>query len=247
MGLLDGIKSVIEKSHEQLSHDSKKWTKRRYKFYLFFGEQKASELPWIMNKWNDDIEPLFNKILQNSPNFKDTGIRVLEYMEKNEKGYHAPAKFGRLRWDSKSHAKWLLQPDSGRVFHGFEGWTLIWTICERTNSAPDIFVSMQNEEGFARPFELQFNVFTVLAIAEDLKVDCTEEVIELSKRLNSRRTVVHDRKWSEGKYDSNGNWKFHNWIQDTWVNGLYKGQSLHKFGFDELVFEPYWKTIYKSA
>jgi hypothetical protein len=151
-----------------------------------------------------------------------------------------------LKWDTKSHHKWTLDSTSDIKFNQFESWTPIWTICGRTNSAPDIFISIQNQEDSKQGFShLQFNVFAVIAVAEDLNIECDSLVIDFSKRVNAKRAVSHSRLWSKGKKDKEGNCTFLNWIQDTYSNGIYKGQSLHNFNYESIVFEPYWKTIYK--
>jgi hypothetical protein len=248
MAVLNKIKDFFKKSHVYLFNENyKDWTKRRYKFHLILGEVQDGKFPWYNNVWNEIYEPLFNQILSHSPECKNTGVRVLEYKKaNNDFDYYKELKLGRLRWDRKSHQKWTMEAESEIKFNNFESWTPIWTICDKTDSAPDIFISIQNQEGYTRRFNIQFNTFIVIAVAEDLSVDCNSTIIELSKKINSKITICHTRQWSEGKKDKDKNWKFYNWIQDTSTNGIYKEQSLHSFNFNELVFEPYWEIVYKK-
>ncbi len=159
--------------------------------------------------------------------------------------YYSDLKLGRLKWDNKSHLKWTIEVNSEIKFNNFESWTPIWTICDRNNSAPDIFISIQNEEDSKQRFiNLQFDFFIVIAIAEDLKLNCNPIIADFSKEINAKRTICQTRHWSKAGSDKNKNWTFNNWIQDTRSNGIYKGQSLHNFNFDDLIFEPYWEIIY---
>jgi hypothetical protein len=91
-----------------------------------------------------------------------------------------------------------------------------------------------------------FNVFVVIAIAEDLEVDCDPLILDFSKSIHAKRTVYRTRHWrNETMFNSEG-WSFHNWIEETFSNGIYKGQSLHSTEFETVVFEPFWKTLYKQ-
>jgi len=244
MSIVEGIKKV----YQNLIEDNlKDWSRRQYHFYLFFCETANENLPWNYKIWTEQIEPFIDKILVKSPEYKNTGIRVLKYQKQPNSEYYQDLKLGRLRWDKKSHEKWTVRDDNEIFFKHFELWTPIWTKCEKDSSAPDIFITIENEDNFNKNNNRQFDVFVVLAVAADLEVDCENEIIELSRKLNSKQTVSHIRKWSEGKRDNNKNWKFHNWIQDTFSNGIYREKSLHDFNFNDILFEPYWETIYKKV
>lgn len=224
--------------------NSKDWLYRRYYFYLLFGQSTNADYPWDNKFWTDQLEQIIDKILAKSTEYKNTGIRVLKY-EKQADSKYKEVKHGRLRWDRESHEKWTIQHQSEIDFREFELWTPIWTRCEKADSPPDIFISINNERDIRNVSTRQFDSFVVLAVATDMNIDCKYEIIELSKKLNSRKTVCHIRKWSKGKRDKDKNWKFPNWIQDTFSNGIYRGKSLHKFDFKDIVFdEQYWEIIY---
>lgn len=241
MSVLERIKKVSEGLTET---NSTEWSKRKYDFYLFLGESTNEHLPWNHEIWNDHVEPLIDEIIAKSVEYKDTGIRVLEYQKLPNSEYYKELKLGRIRWNKKSHDKWTIQKESDIKFKHFELWTPIWTKCEKSSSAPDVFLTIENENDFNNERDIQFNVFAVLAIATDLKFDCHNIITELSDNLKAKKTIKNVRKWSRGKEDKDKNWKFDNWIQDTFSNGIYKGQSLHKFNFEDIEFEPYWETIY---
>jgi len=244
MSLIEGVK----KAYKYLTkEDLKDWSKRQYHFYLFYCEATDRHFPWDYKTWNGHIHPIIDEILKKSPEYKNTALRVLKYQKQPGSEYYQDLKLGRLRWDEKSHEKWTVQDDNNIYFQHCELWAPIWTNCEKNGSPPDIFVTIENEDNFNKNRNRQFDLFVVVAIATDLKVDNKDVIVELSKKLNSKRTVYHIRKWSEGKKDNNKNWKFPNWIQDTFSNGIYREKSLHDFNFNDIVFEPYWETIYTKA
>jgi hypothetical protein len=243
MAITEGIKKVYNYLTEE---NSKDFTKRKYYFYLLFGETKNLQFPWKKDVWDQHVQSLIDRILVKSPEYKNTGIKVLNYQRQPNSEYYKDLKLGKLRWDSKSHDKWTIKNDNDIIFQNFQLWTPIWTICDKSNSAPDIFITINNESDFTQKADRQFNVFAIIAIATDLNVDCRETIIDLSKQLHSKRTVLQTRKWSEGKKDNHKNWTFNNWIQDTFSNGIYRQTSLHNFNFKDIVFEPYWETIYEE-
>ena len=218
------------------------WNNRKYHFYLIFGINIFEKEPWMENEWFNKFEPLFNKIIEISPFQKDTGIRVIE-----DDGNF---KLGRLKWDKKSHEKWTLKNNDKRTFEHFESWTPIWTICEKNNTAPDIYLSIWNEYlGELKKeyqFEYQFNTLVTIAIAEDIGNISIDLIKDLSEKFNSKKTVYNKRTWGKGKFDESKKWEFINCIQDTHSRGIYKGNDLniHKTKFEEILFEPYWEIIY---
>ncbi len=234
---------VIKKVYKYVTkNDYKDWSYRKYSFNLFFCESTDGNLPWNYQVWDKHIEPLIDEILKQSPEYKNTGIRVLKYQKQGDSNYYKDLKLGRLRWDKKSHEKWTVREEDNIHFDQFELWTPIWTICERLDFPPDIFIKIENEKKINDNRDKQFDVFMILAIATDLNIEYKDMIVELSKRMGSLKTVSQIRKWSKSNKDKN--WTFHNWIQDTWTNGIYKGQSLHDFDFDKIVFEPYWEIVY---
>src|SRR5688500_361461 len=103
MAVLQQMKNIAKKTWEYLTYENtKECTRRRFRFYILFGEIKNDKLPWSKSEWNETHEPLLRKILQSSPEQKNTGIRVLEYKKMNgNSAYYTDCKLGRLKWDEK--------------------------------------------------------------------------------------------------------------------------------------------------
>ena len=228
------------------------WENREYDFYLIFGQKDEYKLPWIKTNWKSDFEPYFDLLIKQTQNIKETGIKVIKYRpekriskkDHQEFIYHSDIKLGRLKWDEKSHEKWTIPSDSADYFLEFELWAPSWTVCDKKQSVPDIFITISNERDFENTTDVKFGYFIVVAIAKNLKINSKPILRELSERINSIATIVKTRKW--GKPEKAGDWIFENWIQDTFSNGIYKGKNLHLFDLNELKFEPIWEVIYRQ-
>lgn len=225
---------------------------RHYDFYLIFGQKDESKSPWLTKIWKSDFEPYLNTLINGSEYAKETALRVTKYnseiriskKEEKEFIYNTEIKLGRLRWDYKSHDKWTMPNNTDYYFQNFELWTPIWTICEKKQISPDIFITISNESHNKNKGEVQFGYFMVVAVAKNLNIDSKPILKELSERVNSRATILKTRKWN--KTENVGNWTFVNCIEYTFSNGIYKGKNLHSFNFDELEFEPIWEVIHKQ-
>jgi hypothetical protein len=224
-----------------------------YHFYLIFGKNIVGKEPWLETEWMNTFEPLFNKIVELSPNKKNTGLRVLEFAKQNDNDdYYKECKLGRLKWDKKSHEKWTLKNNDKRLFHHFSLWTPIWTVCEKNNITPDIYLSISNEHRFGEDKKYIFDTLVTLAIAEEIGDIPKEIIMELSKAFNSKRTVYNKRGWSRGMRDEDKRWELRNSIQDTYSYGMYadvgsddRNVSLCSdiTDFEKIIFEPYWEII----
>lgn len=237
--------------YENLTNADSSWENRQYDFYLIFGQTEENKSPWIKTNWKSDFEPYFDLLIKQNVILKETGIRVTKYKpekriskkENEEFVYHSDINLGRLKWDEKSHEKWTTPNKTENHFLDFELWSPIWTICEKRQSPPEIFISISNERDFEKKRDIKFGYFIVVAIAKSLKLDSKPIMKELSERINSKATILKTRRW--GKPEKAGNWTFVNWIQDTFSNGIYKEKNLHSLEFDKLEFEPIWEVIYR--
>lgn len=235
-----------------LTNDDSSWENRQYDFYLIFGQTEENKSPWITTNWKSDFEPYFDMLINQNVILKETGIRATKYKpekriskkENEEFVYHSDIKLGRLKWDEKSHEKWTMPNNTENYFLNFELWSPIWTICEKRQSPPEIYISISNERDFEKKRDIKFGYFIVVAIAKSLKFDSKPIMKELSERINSKATILKTRRW--GKPEKAGNWTFVNWIQDTFSNGIYKEKNLHSLEFDKLEFEPIWEVIYRN-
>jgi hypothetical protein len=237
--------------YENLTNADSSWENREYDFYLIFGQTEENKSPWITANWKSDFEPYFDLLIKQNAILKETGIRATKYKpekriskkENKEFVYHSDIKLGRLKWDEKSHEKWTMPNTTEKYFLDFELWSPIWTICEKRQSPPEIYISISNERDFENKRDIKFGYFIVVAIAKSLKLDSKPIMKELSEKINSKSTILKTRRW--GKPEKAGNWTFVNWIQDTFSNGIYKEKDLHSLEFDKLEFEPIWEVIYR--
>lgn len=252
MSIFEKAKRIVTDKLNEWSLLDISWDNRPYDFYLIFGQDDDSKLPWITDNWKLLFQPYFDTLVKQSEFSKDTGLRVTKYQaekrftKKNNKEfiYHTEIKLGRLRWDNKSHEKWTTPNNSDYYFQDFELWTPIWTICDKRQSPPDIFINITNERSFNNKRNTQFGYMIVIAIAKNFNVDSKTVIRELSERINARAAILKTRKW--GRPENVGKWTFVNWIQDTFCNGIYQGKNLHSFNFDELEFEPIWEVVYRQ-
>jgi hypothetical protein len=225
------------------------WDDKIYNFYLIFGENDPGKEPWLENEWFNNFEPLFNKIIEISTYKKDTGLRVYEMEKKDEiSEYYKEYKLGKLNWDKKSNEKWTLKINDKRLFMNFQSWTPRWTICDKIQDAPDVFLSISNENYPGNKMPLQFDTMIVIAIGETIGTIDIEIINELSKNFNSKRTVYTKRGWFKGKIDENGKWDLRDWMDCiSSGNGIYKeakNLNMHTVEFNRIEFKPYWKIIY---
>ncbi|MFB9109517.1 hypothetical protein [Flavobacterium gyeonganense] len=252
MKLIKELGNKFSNLYDSLTNADSSWENRTYDFYLIFGQKDEGKSPWITTNWKSDFEPFFDLLIKKSEFSKDTAIRVTKYKpekrisKKNNQEfvYHSEIKLGRLKWDNKSHDKWTVPNNTENYFQDFQLWTPIWTITEKRQSPPDIYITFSNETDFENNRKTEFGYFIVIAIAKSLNLDSKPILRELSERINSKATILKTRRW--GKPESIGNWTFVNWIQDTFSNGIYKGQSLHLVDFEKLEFEPIWEVIYRQ-
>lgn len=252
MSFIEKTKLYLKSKLDTLSQLDTSWENRPYDFYLIFGQNEESKLPWLHSNWKQDFEPYFDLLLKQTEIYNQTGLRVTKYAvekrtikkEHKEFIYHTQIKLGRLRWDWKSHEKWTLAKNADEYFQDLQLWTPIWTVCEKYDAPPEIFVSISNENDFENKRQVQFGYFIVIAVAKNLKIDTENIIRELSEKINSKITIQKNRKWE--KPEKAGNWTFVNCIQDTFSTGIYKGKNLQSLNFGELEFEPIWKVIYRQ-
>jgi len=237
--------------YDNLTNSDSSWC-RKYDFYLIFGQTDENKSPWIADNWNKDFQPYFDLLIKQTAYLKETGIKVTKYQpekriskkDSKEFIYHSEIKLGRLKWDEKSHDKWTIPNNTDYYFQGFELWSPIWTVCEKRQTPPDIYITISNQQDFKNQRDIQFGYFIVVSIAKNLNLNSKPILRELSERINSKATILKTRRWDQP--EKVGNWTFVNWIQDTYSGGIYKEQSLHSFNFSELEFEPIWEVVYKE-
>jgi len=238
--------------YEKFLKSDSAFQNRAYEFYLLFGEKDESKSPWLKSNWNTIFKPCFEVLLSLVETSKETGVYVNKFKAENRLTkkdgeqfiYLSEMKLGHLKWDDKSHDKWTIENSSEEYFEHFELWTPSRTICEKRQIAPDIFISLVNQRDFENTRNIEFGYFMVIAVAKNLNMDSKSIFSELSKKANTKATVVKSRKW--GRPEKEGKWSFNNGIQDTFTAGIYKQQDLHNINFDDLEFEPVWQIIHQK-
>ncbi|MWW26306.1 hypothetical protein [Algibacter lectus] len=223
------------------------FSSRKFDFYILFGDNPKSGFLWTKEFWTSKTEPLLNQILNLSVNKIETGLKVLEYDFKNTTDkYRGELKFGQLKWDKKSHNKWILEKNDTKLFTHFESWTPKRTICEKNDKSPDVFIAIWNERHLGEDRNYQFDYLITIAIAKDLNKETKSVIKKVSKCLNAKKTIFCERTWGRGKIDKNECWEFRKWIQDISSNGIYKKDgklNIHETKFENIEFEPYWEII----
>lgn len=246
------LKNNFIKLYDHFTNSDTNWENRTYDFYLIFGSDDESKSPWIKTNWKSNFEPYFDLLIKHNEFIKDTGIRVTKYKpekriskkENKEFIYYSDIKLGRLKWDEKSHEKWTITNNTENHFLDFELWSPMWTICEKRDFPPEIYISISNQRDFENKRDITFGYFIVVAVAKSLKFDSKTILKKLSERINSKATILKTRRW--GKPEKAGNWTFVNGIQDTFSTKIYKDKDLHSVDFDELEFEPTWEIIHRD-
>ena len=251
MKVIDKLRDSISSFYEKMTNADLSLKNRAYDFYLLFGEKDESKSPWLQSNWNSNFKPCFDDLI-NHAEAKEIGIRVNKYKiekrisqkDNKEFNYHSEIKLGRLKWEDKSHDKWTIEDSSENYFERFELWSPIWTICEKRQVPPEIFISISNERNFDDSRDIQFGYFIVVAIAKSLNLETKSILRELAVKVNAKAAVLKKRRW--GMPEKEQKWTFKNGIQDSFSNGIYKEQDLHIQNFEALEFEPAWEIIYQQ-
>jgi hypothetical protein len=181
-------------------------------------------------------------MLLRSGSYRQTGVESLQYIPKPGTQYYQQLKTGRLNWNPTLQEKWTLNAgENERQFHNLNIWTPSRGGCAKNNSSPDIFFSMFSEKNVYMLADVQFDTFTVVAVACELNYDPLPEILQLSEALKAKRTVYRRRGWQQKPEDEN--WNFINSIQDTMSANIYKGGKLQETAFDKIQFTPFWEII----
>ncbi|MFC4476374.1 hypothetical protein [Flavobacterium chungangensis] len=252
MRLIKQFKDKFLNLYDNFTNADSSWENREYDFYLIFGQVDYEKSPWIKTNWKSNFEPYFDLLVKQSEFLKETGVRAtkcklekrVSKKDNKEFVYHSDLKLGRLKWNEKSHEKWTMSDNTENYFLDFELWSPIWTICEKRQCPPEIYISISNQRDFENKRHIEFGYFIVVAIAKSLNLDSRPILKKLSERINSKATILKTRRW--GKPEKAGNWTFGNWIQDTFSSDIYKNKNLHSFQFEELEFEPTWEVVYRD-
>lgn len=196
-----------------------------YDAFCLLGDPAAVPL-WKWTQWKA-ILPFIAPIVASARD--RAAVRSNQYLPDQQ----GTVKFGRIGWNTNGHQKWTHDsptnaPESSDwKFLNVEVWAPSWTICERDNRAPDVYLSIANEglgAGFNK--ELSFNPVVVFAVTSELagstSSDIDSAVKALANTTNARLCGHKVRPW--GKSAGGG---FTNSIQDLCISGLFKPGPRH--------------------
>lgn len=222
---------------------------RKFDFYIIFGDIQNNLPLWSKELWIAKTEPLLRQLLELSTSKDNTGVRVLEYDCKSvTEKYMSEVKLGKLKWDEKSHEKWTLKQNDTELFSHFQSWTPIWSVCEKIDKSPDVYIAISNEKRLSLGDDkgYQFDYLIIIAVAKDLNYETKSTVKNIASALQAKKTIYSERTWGRGKIDKTGQWDYRTSIQDISSYGLYKNHEaldLHDIEFTEIEFTPYWEVI----
>jgi hypothetical protein len=210
-----------------------------YDAYVVLGDPEASPL-WQWKVWKRFF-PAFDPLIQAARG--KPAVRSTQYLP-NQAG---TVKFGRVGWKDADHQKWChgspTNKDASKSwsFLASEVWAPAWTMCERENLAPDVFLSITDESlGGDYRKDLLFNPVVVFAVLTELALRQPNEVraaVTALRDLASAKLVGYNRRpWGKPA----GSVGFTNAIQDLGVTGLFKPGPRHKGEIGFHLFADKW-------
>lgn len=209
---------------------------RDYEVFLLLAAPDAAPL-WQAAQWTPFAAALDGLIAQARGK---AGVRSHQY---NPKG--KSIAFGRLGWNATSHAKWTHTAETTEArFMSLEAWAPTWTVCEKDDQAPDVFLALANESllGLAgKP--LQFSQRLVCAIATDMGPQAAATLQAALAQLAARQDAVvfarTHRQW--GRASAYGG--FTAAIQDMLIGGLFRQDDPHARPLDDGAFQDAWTLL----
>lgn len=131
-----------------------------------------------------------------------------------------------------------------RHFLSTEVWAPAWTVCEREDLAPDVFLSLANESfGGGVRKGLLFNSVAILAVVSELAQRHATEldiaVSALQEATGAKLVGYKRRPWGK----SCGSDSFTNAIQDLAYSGLFKPGPRHEDKLGLHLFADKWKSV----
>ena len=152
--------------------------------------------------------------------------------------------FGRMGWDARGHAKWThTQATTDARFMSLEAWAPAWTTCEKDDLAPDLFISLFNEDYLNHAGKpLLFGQRLVCAVATDLGQEAAATMRAALAQLAAKQQApvfAHARRpW--GKAMLGG---FSSAIQDLALTDLFQPGDVHARPLDAATFRGSWEML----
>ncbi len=172
--------------------------KETYKFY------HDEYVVWIILRKSTDLKlhdwkiwercfQILNNLINNQP--EKMTIRTSQSVPKTSTWL----PFGRMIWNKKNNLKWTSKYKEGDnkveniEFFDTEFWCPSWTICERENIAPDIFMKIDAmEKGLLNDLFDES-----LLIASKIKNDSVNQAIieEIAEQIDAQYIIKGNRQW----------------------------------------------------
>lgn len=203
---------------------------RQFDTYCILGDPAAAPV-WNWSEWSallTCIDPIVSSA-RGRP-----AVRSNQYLA-DQKG---TVKFGRIGWNEKGHHKWTHKSPANAAdsetwrFLNAQIWAPSWTICERENRAPDVFLEIANES-FSGGFneQLSFNPVIILAVSIDLSNQIADQIRTVVdafvKTTHAKLSGFKRRPWGTSNLGG-----FTNAIQDLCISGLFKAGPRHSGNVD---------------
>lgn len=208
---------------------------REYEVFLLLAAPASPGL-WQQEQWTPFADAVNGIVAQ----ARGKGaVRSLQY---NPAG--KLIAFGRMGWDARGHAKWTHTPATTDArFMSLEAWAPAWTICEKDDLAPDLFISLFNEDYLNHAGKpLLFGQRLVCAVATDLGQEAAATLRAALAQLAARQAApvfTHARRpW--GKAMLGG---FSSAIQDLALTDLFKPGDVHARPLDAATFRGNWEML----
>lgn len=208
---------------------------REYEVFLLLAAPASPGL-WQQEQWTPFADAVNGIVAQ----ARGKGaVRSLQY---NPAG--KLIAFGRMGWDARGHAKWTHTQDTTDArFMSLETWAPAWTTCEKDDLAPDLFISLFNENYLNHAGKpLLFGQRLVCAVATDLGQEAAATLRAALAQLAARQAApvfAHARRpW--GKAMLGG---FSSAIQDLALTDLFKPGDVHARPLDAATFRGSWEML----
>lgn len=208
---------------------------REYEVFLLLAAPASPGL-WLQEQWTPFADAV-NRIVAQARG--KGAVRSLQY---NPAG--KLIAFGRMGWDARGHAKWThTQATTDARFMSLEAWAPAWTTCEKDDLAPDLFISLFNEDYLNHAGKpLLFGQRLVCAVAADLGQEAAATLRAALAQLAAKQQApvfAHARRpW--GKAMLGG---FSSAIQDLALTDLFQPGDVHARPLDAATFRGSWEML----
>lgn len=159
--------------------------------------RNAESAPWLASNWAK-ISEVFDPMMQRPRG--SAAVRSTQLAKGPGSPNHRAISFGRIGWNAAGTAKWTHakpgQLTSGQEaeFLTTEAWAPSWTVCQREQQAPDIYLACAARSG------PELSGMLVVAVAhaagDDTLAQARQAVSNLGSVLSAGLVATWTRPWS---------------------------------------------------